>query len=221
MDLEEVVRNAWKVGNTINLSGVGYGKIHWGNEIDIIADPFDYYKFLSGFVASLELNRILEIGTHWGGATVAIARGCVFNNQNARPEIFTIDVTEESDQWLPLQPESAWILKHVGEASRRSAIRAALDFFQPDCRVDLLFIDSDHSFMPSLIQYATYSTVFLPKFVILDDISLNEEMCALWTLLKRVVPQNCFIVANEVVPQIRDRDAGFGIIANLDRVRNS
>ena len=213
MNLIDIVTNAWKVGNTIDLSGVGYGQIHWGNHKDIIREPFDYYKFLSGFVAVQNLSSILEIGTHWGGATVSMARGCAANNRRSDVRIFTIDMTDESDKWLLLQPESRLIQKYVGDANKKPAIDAAIEFFKPDCNLELLFIDADHSFMPTFMQYAVYRTIFSPKYVILDDINLNDEMRELWKLLTNNMSPSAYVVANEIVPDVRGEDSGLGIIS--------
>jgi len=212
MNLVDVVVNAWNVGNTIDLSGIGYGKIHWGNHKDIVKEPFDYYQFLSGFVASQNLKNILEIGTHWGGSTVSIARGCAANSRAPNARIFTIDVTDESDKWLPFQPEYRLIRKYVGDANHKPAIDAAIEFLKPDCKLDLLFIDADHSFMPSLIQYSIYSTIFSPKYVILDDINLNDGMRQLWKMLTKKMPPSDYAVANEIIPDVRGEDSGFGIL---------
>ena len=213
MNLIDVVTNAWKVGNAIDLSGVGYGQIHWGNRKDIIKEPFDYYKFLSGFVSAQNLTSILEIGTHWGGATVSMARGCTDISRRSNARIFTIDVTDESDKWLPAQPEALFIRKFVGNANNKPAIDAAIEFFKPDSKLELLFIDADHSFMPTFIQYAMYRTIFSPKYVILDDINLNDEMRELWTILTKNMSPNAYVVANEIVPDVRGKDSGLGIIA--------
>lgn len=62
--LEDIVRSAWDVGKKIDLSGIGYGRIHWDNREDVRDQPESYYYFLAGLVRKINLARILEIGTH-------------------------------------------------------------------------------------------------------------------------------------------------------------
>ena len=73
--LEAVIKAAWETGHEVGLAGVGYGRIHWGNQTDISDTPLSYYYFLSGLVKTLRYSRILEIGTHQGGSALAMLSG--------------------------------------------------------------------------------------------------------------------------------------------------
>ena len=55
--LEQVVQHAWAIGQTIDLAGIGYGRIHWGNFRDIHTDPFPYYFFLAGLARTCMATR--------------------------------------------------------------------------------------------------------------------------------------------------------------------
>jgi len=75
VDLRRLVELDWQAGQLIDLTGVGYGRIHWGNLTDISTPTVPYYQFLAGLAAFIEAETALEIGTHWGGSAVAILRG--------------------------------------------------------------------------------------------------------------------------------------------------
>ena len=54
--LPDLVARAWETGRQIDLSSIGYGKVHWESEIDVRTEPFNYYFFLAGLV------RVLSTG---------------------------------------------------------------------------------------------------------------------------------------------------------------
>jgi hypothetical protein len=195
--LEEIIRGAWSVGRAIDLSGIGYGRIHWGNGTDIVTKPSPYYFFLAGFARVCNAARICEIGTHWGGSTRALRRGV---RAGSKPEIVTIDVTNQSDGMLTSEDG---ISKIVGDAGSEEVVRAVAASFAGGSGIDLLFIDSQHSFVPTWSQYCQYTTLLRPIFTILDDIALNEEMSEVWKLVRESVPPGEALDANEIEPGIR------------------
>ena len=73
--IADIVRTAYALGKTIDISAIGYGRVHWGNQQDVLDTPVPYYYLLAGMVRRHKLNRIFEIGTHWGGATRAMYHG--------------------------------------------------------------------------------------------------------------------------------------------------
>lgn len=194
--LDELVSWAWKIGNAIDLTGVGYGRIHWDNFRDIITDPLPYYFFLAGFVRLVHAARICEIGTHWGGSTLALRRGV---SPELKPDVVTIDLSRKSRFDAELG-----IRKIIGEAGSKVVLQTVAEHFDEQAHIDLLFIDSHHTFAATFSQYCEYTTLLRPRFVILDDISLNEEMANAWQLILRSVPPGQALDASEVVREIRD-----------------
>lgn len=167
--LPEIVKEAWETGQTIDLATVGYGRIHWGNKQDVDDHPHPYYYFLAGIVRTFGLSRILEIGTHWGGATRAMHRGMI---EPTAGKIVTVDITTESDNRLKSYPD---IVKVVGDANIESTMTEVLTHFG-NRPVDLIYIDALHFAMPTFQNYALYTAALRPKVVVFDDITLNEEM---------------------------------------------
>lgn len=201
--LEEIVRCAWKIGRTIDLTGVGYGRVHWDNFQDIITEPFPYYFFLAGFANLSQAGRMCEIGTHWGGSTLALRRGVA---SGIDPDIVTIDFSRKSR----LDQEEG-IHKIVGEGGSRSVLQTVVEHFGRQAGIDLLFIDSHHTFSATFSQYCEYTTLLRPRFAILDDISLNAEMAEAWQLIEKTVSPGEALDASEVVRDIRDGQ-GFGLV---------
>lgn len=201
--LAEIVRGAWQIGRTIDLSGIGYGRIHWGNFKDIITEPLPYYFFLAGITRLCTAARICELGTHWGGSTRALRRGVP---AGTRPDIVTIDLSRKSQ----LAGEDG-IRKIVGEAGSKAVIQATVAHFGAQAGIELLFIDSHHTFSATLAQYCQYTTLLRPKFTILDDISLNEEMAEVWQLVLSSVLPGEALDTSDIEPDIRGA-TGFGLV---------
>src|SRR6185437_15688968 len=84
-DLAQIVRAAWDAGATIDLTDTPYGP---GFKPGVYFNEApSYYRFLAGFVRSQNCKRIVEIGTHFGGASLAMVKG-------GADKIVTIDITD-------------------------------------------------------------------------------------------------------------------------------
>ncbi len=203
-DIKSIVSTGWEEGQRIDLSGIGYGRIHWGNKRDIDDDPHPYYHFLAGLVRANELTRILEIGTHWGGATRSMWKGF---SEPTKCKIVTVDITNESDHRLRDFPD---ICKIVGDANTEKTMVAIADEFdwKP---IDLIYIDALHLAMSTFLNYAIYVTVLRPKLIVFDDITLNESMMTMWQWVQRSLPEGDSINAVYVEPKIRAKQPGFGV----------
>ena len=194
---------SWKVGQTIELSGIGYGQIHWGNATDIVDSPYSYYYFLAGVVRSLKLARILEIGTHSAGSTRAMWRGL---SDPLLGVVATVDISSDSDRYLADYPR---IRKFQGDANSREVFTKLLEHFSGN-PIDLIYIDAEHATIPTLMSFALYATVLRPKFMVFDDITHNEEMRAAWQFIQSALPPGDTLNATEIEPDIR-AEPGFGI----------
>lgn len=73
--LGDIVAEAWRIGQMIDLAGVGYGRIHWGNRQDVQTRPYAYYFFLAGLARLVGARTAIEVGTHQGGSTRALLAG--------------------------------------------------------------------------------------------------------------------------------------------------
>jgi hypothetical protein len=204
--LESMVEAGWATGAGIDLTGVTYGRPHW--EGTAPKAPFAYYRFLAGLVRHTGATRILEIGTHFGGSTLAMARGFL---PGAAAHLLTIDVEFENIEPLLREPR---IQRFQGEALHPDVITAITKAFH-HLPVDLLYIDADHRFFPTLAMVSIYSQLLKPRLIVLDDINLYDDMRAMWQLLERCHPGEALDVT-KLVPEMTlnmpTATQGFGII---------
>jgi len=121
--LAAIVANAWEIGRTFDLTGIGYGRPHSGDDPTPITEPFPYYHFLAGFTRLTHARHIIEIGTHHGGSARAMAAG--FSDAK-NSKIVTFDSKPDAQEMLRDEPT---IRAYCGNANTTKA----LDF----CRTEL------------------------------------------------------------------------------------
>jgi cephalosporin hydroxylase len=201
--IKEELERIWQYGQDVDLTGVGYGRIHWDNEIDIWDFPAPYYYFLAGWCRLFRARRVLEIGTHWGGSAVSMARGMVRGSPMGEElKIVTLDLTEESDNFIPNQRESSMIHKIVGDANSSSMIRKTAEAFSGEV-IDLLYIDAEHTEMSTFFNFVIYAILLKPKVVICDDIELSDGMRSFWSLAKLCAAPQVIVNVVDYVPAVR------------------
>lgn len=208
IDLAHIVRRAWDRGADIGLEGVGYGRIHWDDKTKIATNPLQYYRTLAGFAALTHAQTALEIGTHWGGSGIAILRGMMANH-GSETRLVTIDITTESDNYLPNMPEAPQVKKLVGDANKPEVIKNVMTELKG---VDFLYVDADHSEMPTLLNFCIYNSLLCPNFALFDDIMLTDGMKAFWETMRAAFPDhtvNCV----DIIPETRGPapQCGFGL----------
>ena len=194
--------------NCLDLSGIGYGQIHWDDKKSVVKQPFNYYYFLACITRISGARRIIEVGTHWGGSARAMATGLISPEESV---IVTFDITSGGAERLKDHPV---IRAHTVDANSSEAIEICFEEFG-EPRVDLIYIDSNHTFWPTLLSFCIYKTVFSPTFVILDDITLIDEMQRFWNICLTRHAENA-IDCSAVVPEIAPSGKGFGIVRVVD-----
>jgi Methyltransferase domain len=201
--LDQIIINAWTSGQDIDLSSVGYGPAHWKGGDRFLTKPEPYYHFLAGLVRSQGYKRIFEIGTHYGGSALAMLRG-VANKDSAK--ILTIDVTDLNREIRTIPN----VTKFIGDANTERAVKTAVAYFGNE-PIDLLFVDADHHFLPTITNLGIYIMLLRPCMIAIDDIMLNSSMKSMWDIL-RVTQRNDAVNCVDISPQIRSRSCGFGLI---------
>jgi|SRR6185437_6570271 len=191
----DLIHTAWNTRKSIDLSGIVYGPETTSGKY-LNTTP-NYYYFLAGFVRSQHCKRILEIGTNFGGASLAMVKA-------GAEKIVTIDVTDVN-QALYSVPQ---ITKLTGDANNEGVFKRALVEMGTE-PIDLLFLDADHRFMPTMMNFALYSMSLRPTFILLDDIHRNDSMQSLWDAM-RIIRKAVDCV--DIIPEIRSKDCGFGLI---------
>jgi cephalosporin hydroxylase len=201
--LASIVRTAWAEGQRIRLVDAVYGPAHWKGQKKFHDEGFPYYSFLAGFVRTQHCERILEIGTHFGGSALSMLSGVT---DQKRADIVTVDVTDLN----PALHSISRLKKLTGDANSDELIQQILVHFEGK-PIDLLYVDAAHRFGPTLQNIAIYVVLLKPKFVIIDDINLNLDMRALWDAVR--LTENSYAVnCCDIEPEIRTADVGFGLV---------
>ncbi len=207
--LEQTVADAWALRSQFDLTGVGYGKIHWNNFTDILRKPFSYYYFLAGLVRLTHAKKVLEVGTHQGGSSRSMAKGFADPGSS---RIVTFDVTPDGAASFAGDP---LVKAYTMDANAESASSSALGDFGGSS-IDMAFIDSTHEFWTTLQSFATVSTVFRCPLIVVDDITLNPSMARMWKIVVDRYGADNAINAADVDPAIRPVDGGttpgFGVV---------
>jgi predicted O-methyltransferase YrrM len=206
--LTEVISAAWRLGASIDLSGIGYGRPHWGDFKTPEMSPQPYYFFLAGFVRLTSAKRIIEIGTHQGGSTRALFAGLTSPDQS---RIVTVDITPDGTRMFSGHQTITPLMLNANSAECHAACLGVVGH----AGVDLSYIDADHRLQPTLINFALYGILSKATFVVLDDITLTQEMATVWQMIKARFGDDA-IDASAVHPEIRqspgDHRPGFGVV---------
>ncbi|WP_161500054.1 class I SAM-dependent methyltransferase [Bradyrhizobium sp. AC87j1] len=203
--LINLVLSAWHKGAEIDLDGIGYGRIHWGNKRDIKRECSSYYRLLSGLAAVTNSKSAFEVGTHWGGSALSIYRGLQHNSDKAT--VVTVDITTESDNFIPAFNGHS-ITKLVGDANSQEVVSAVTTLLPT---ADFMFIDAAHAMMPTLSTFAIYEARLRPRVIAFDDIQFNDEMRSFWQVIRKGFG-TLSIDVSDFLPEARDRKCGFGIL---------
>ncbi len=201
MDLLPTLRvlceKAMEAGREIDLKGCDYGPHKTSGKF---YGPQPYYHFLAGLVRTMGFRKILEIGTNYGGSILAIDRGCGGNQPGV--ELVTIDK-------IDIACEALLELPHIKRICLPSLLpeavaEARIHLHAP---IDLLYIDSKHTYVETQGNFTTYGAAFRPRYVIFDDIHLNEDMERVWREMTQCFGERAFDAT-----QISERKDGFGIL---------
>jgi len=209
--LSDIIASAWDRRSQFNLEGVGYGRSHWGDFTEIVQTPAPYYFFLAAMAWLTSSRRIVEVGTHDGGSARALCAG-FRDRSNSR--LVTFDVT---DNGAKLLADHSVIRAFTMDGNSEAAFDVCIREFG-DPNVDLVYIDAEHRFWPTLLSFLVYGLSLSANFVIIDDIKLNTEMQNFWNLVQNKFGENA-VDASSVIGDIRPASPhdppsgpGFGLV---------
>jgi len=199
-DLEHTCKRAMEIGQGIDLSDCHYGETT--GPCSYIGRPTKYYYFLAGFVRSLDLRRILEIGTNYGGSIMSIHKG-IHKDSIDQSRIATIDIVSKNHEGLSKYPS---IKRIAGDSLDPTVKNRVSDYFQGP--IDLIYIDSLHEYDHTKDNISSYAEMLNPNYIILDDIRQCDGMKRLWNELKKTCGDNAFDASDISIR----KGAGFGVI---------
>ncbi len=198
--LEDICELAMKEGKKIDLSDCPYGETT--GSCSFINRPAKYYYFLAGFVKSLGLTTILEIGTNYGGSIMSMSRG-IPDDSKKNSCLVTVDVFTKNVDGFMKYPQ---VKRIEGDSLDENVIKKVGGLFKGT--IDLIYLDAVHEYKHTRDNIELYSKLLNPRYLILDDIRLSGDMERLWEELREEYGNEAFD-ASEV--SIR-RGAGFGVV---------
>ena len=198
--LDTICRRAMDMGLEIDLSDCPYGETT--GCCAFIKRPASYYFFLAGFVKSLNLTHVLEIGTNFGGSIMSISKG--LDGAGIKDSrLVTVDIISKNADGFRKYPH---IRRVEGDSLDKEIAKKTIASFDAD--IDLLYIDSLHEYEHTKENIAVYTRGLNPRYVVLDDIRLCDGMKKLWSELEAEFGDNAFD-ASDI---IKRPGAGFGVI---------
>lgn len=200
-DIDEAI----KCGRSIKLDGIHYGAK--------VAAPA-YYEFLAGFCHAHKIARVLEIGTFRGGSASAMHAGIL--SHGAEPLIVTVDMEKRDTSQIDSKPH---IHKFIGDPLALPNSTQIFELFghKP---VDLIFLDTTKQGRVVMNHFAMFSVLLQPRFIIMDDITLNPTMQRMWSLIEQRFGENAVNLGmthpdirkqGELNPEVK-RHPGFGLV---------
>ena len=175
---------------------VNLDECYYDNKRKIIAK---YYNFLYGFIRESNAKRIIEIGTFQGGSSQAMSLALGMRETKISNCLVTIDIKDQMEKKLK---DINYI---IGDSLDDKIVEQVGNYFNPTI-IDVLFVDSVHNYNHVMNTLHLYGGAFHPKYVILDDIFLNDSMKQLWNGLSKRYLKN--INVSDMV----ERSCGFGVI---------
>jgi cephalosporin hydroxylase len=124
----------------------------------------------------------------------------------SQARIVTVDITDLN----PALHQTQGVTKIIGDANSEGVIKMAVATMG-DAPIDLLYVDAAHDFVPTLVNLGLYILLLRPRFVVIDDIVLNDGMRSFWNVVCVTQGANAINCA-DVVPAIRGANVGFGLL---------
>lgn len=186
--IEDVIVSALRSGEEVDLSGCVYGK----NGV-----LPSYYRFLAGLCRDQKVETVLEVGTFMGGSSLAMYKGAS-SNANAHVKVVTADLEARNVDQIK---NIAAIDRVIGDPLALPVLKKISEKFSGK-PIDVMFLDSTKVGRIVMSQFSTLSMMFRPKFVIMDDITLNPSMSLMWGNLVSIFGKNATNFA-ETFPAIR------------------
>lgn len=206
-NLKGICETALKAGAAIPLGDIAYGPAHW-EKSGVLAQAPAYYYFLAGFVKSLGLTQIVEVGTWFGGSTQALERGL-----EGPGKIVTIDICQHNPDGLTPFDK---IKRITGDAASPAVLNDIAAEIAPT--IDLLYLDGDHRYESNRDILRLYGPRLRPRWVIMDDIHWQWSMEKLWAQVLKYHAPYALDAGTEWGFRCPGKNGnGFGVIDFRDR----
>ncbi len=202
-DLHEMVSAADRIGQSIDIRDAHYGPASWGKK-EFVTAPSPYYYFLAGWCTLTKASKVIEVGTHFGGSTLALLAG-MDKTDDAR--LVTMDVTDLNKERLAEEPI---VTKIVGSGADADIQEQAVSQLN-GAGCDLLYVDAlkDQQFVFDVLEgFAKLTPI---RYAILDDINITASMRSMWAEVRERYGDDALDIT-ESHPSVRAENVGFGVI---------
>lgn len=153
------------------LSLIGTKKLGYDEKRSDFTQP--YYFFLAGFIKIMNVKSAIEIGTHKGGSAKAMTFGCEDLN------LVTID-TNEYEMAVNRLDDLQNCRRLIGNPLYFWNHRKVKKLVFKTERPRLMFIDAKKN-GPWIEKVLKKYSFFEPDFILIDDITFDNEMSRWWT----------------------------------------
>lgn len=167
--------------------------------------PCSYYPLLAGLARTQQMTQVLDLGTRYGGSILSVLKA-LDPGAGERRVLVTVDVTELNAEGLGAFPE---LVRIIGDSAGHETITRVLGCFRPP--IDMLYVDDVHTYEHTSANIRAYATTLEPRFLVLDDIHLNDSMTKLWAELHEQFDHDRIYDATELTG--RGYDCGFGVVS--------
>lgn len=177
---DALLRRALEVGRHLDLSDCFYDRTQPSGGAAYRETPV-YYALLAGLVRECGARTVVELGTHYGGATLAMSRGFADGSEG---RVVTVDVTAMDCPPLAQLRGVTRVHGDVFLPGTIDEVQQALDG-RP---VDLLFVDIVHGYHQTKRALGLFTNRLQPGLIVLDDVNLNGGMRLLWQEVSATCP---------------------------------
>ncbi len=158
--------------------------------------PSPYYRFLKLLAENIKSRLSVELGVCGGGGSLHLAMGSTI--------AIGVDVTynEYIDNMI-------WLGKHYKNLRlfKDDSIKMAPLIFERFGEIDILFIDTTHTYEQTMAEYNAYKPFLSDRAVVVLDDLFREGMNRIWAEM----PENK-IRFDFLHPSASPTDGGFGVI---------
>lgn len=202
MHIRTAVAAAYASGRDLDLSACAYGPSTGGL---FRAEPMRYYYWLAGLARMTGARRIVEIGTHFGGAARAFAEGQRAAGLDA--DVLTFDVDDRAGDPIAGFAGVERVLADVRSEEGAARLRE----WAAGEPIDIVYIDAlkDGEFITSTAAALADLDI---GWLVFDDIFANRNIRAGWESLGAAHGDRA-ITVDDVALGIRFGGFGQGVIA--------
>jgi cephalosporin hydroxylase len=188
--VKELCEGAYKLGEEMDLADVHYGP---HSRTKRYYETTGYYPLLAGLAKKIGAKSALDIGTHFGGSARALLAGMPGGH------VVTVDVKQRNAGALR---QIEGLMMVTGDSIDPDTVRRVTALLAST--IDILYIDSFHNYEHTMKNISLYSSLS-PKFVVMDDIIINDSMKEAWAELSANHP-------TFDATALCTRNCGFGVV---------